>query len=117
MRGFRQIKVNKIKTFYLLILGTVFAVFLILAYLNIQLKRQNSFLEIYPNPFSFNSQRYPEIANSYEVVISAQGAAVLDRQSQVFLYEKNPKLRFSPASTTKIMTALVALEYFKQQDI
>jgi D-alanyl-D-alanine carboxypeptidase (penicillin-binding protein 5/6) len=33
------------------------------------------------------------------------------------LFAKNPELRFSPASTTKIMTALTALAYFKPSDI
>lgn len=116
MRGFLQVKINKVKIFYLLILGTVFAVFLILAYLNVSLKRQNSLLEIYPRPFTFTSQRYPETTNSYEPVISAQGAVALDRPSQVVIFEKNSKLRFSPASTTKIMTALVALDYFNLGD-
>lgn len=117
MKGFLQVKINKIKIFYLLILGITFVVFLILAYLNISLKRQNSLLEIYPLPFVLNSQKYPEIQNPYEVVISAQGAVVLDRDSQATLFEKNPNLRFSPASTTKIMTALIALENFKLEDI
>ncbi|MBI2621333.1 MAG: D-alanyl-D-alanine carboxypeptidase [Candidatus Levybacteria bacterium] len=117
MRGFPEIKINKRKIFYLLILGFTFAVFLILAYINIALKRQNSDLEIYPKPLIYNSQKYPQIKNHQEVFISAKGAVVLDRDSYVVLYEKNPKLRFSPASTTKIMTALVALEYFKLDDI
>ena len=41
----------------------------------------------------------------------------MDADSKVVLYSKNPDLRFSTASTTKIMTALVALDYFKLSDI
>lgn len=117
MRGFPKVKINKLKIFYLLILAAIFAVFLILAFLNIQLKRQNSELEIYPKPFTFKEQRYPVIASPNEKAISAEGAVVLDRASQVVLFEKNPNLRFPPASTTKIMTALIALDYFKLEDI
>lgn len=41
----------------------------------------------------------------------------MDADSQVVLYSKNPDLRFSTASTTKIMTALTALQQFKLNDI
>lgn len=49
--------------------------------------------------------------------ISAQAAVVMDDDSKVFLYEKNADIPLSMASTTKIMTALVALEHFKPDDI
>lgn len=117
MKGFLRVKINKKKIFYLLILGIEFFVFLMLAYLNVNLKRENSFLEIYPNPIVFKSQKYPQIKSSYDIFISAQGAVVFDKASGVTLFEKNPNLRFSPASTTKIMTALVALELFNLEDI
>lgn len=45
-------------------------------------------------------------------VLSAQGVIATDRDSGVFLYEKNPDQELLPASTTKIMTALVALDYY-----
>jgi serine-type D-Ala-D-Ala carboxypeptidase (penicillin-binding protein 5/6) len=60
---------------------------------------------------------YPEILNSYQPYITASSAIILDDQSQVPLYEKNTNLRFSMASTTKIMTALVAMEYYKDDVI
>lgn len=46
-------------------------------------------------------------------VLSAQSVIVLDMDSGVPLFEKNPNARFLPASTTKIMTALVALESYE----
>lgn len=49
--------------------------------------------------------------------ISANAAEVLDNDSQVVLFSKNPTAIFSMASTTKIMTALVALDYYKDSDI
>jgi D-alanyl-D-alanine carboxypeptidase (penicillin-binding protein 5/6) len=45
-------------------------------------------------------------------IISAQGALVVDLDTMIPLYEKNPEARYLPASTTKIVTALVAMEYF-----
>lgn len=42
--------------------------------------------------------------------ISARSAIVLDARDGRMLYAKNPHLRLPPASTTKIMTALIVLE-------
>ena len=41
----------------------------------------------------------------------------MDNDSKVILFAKNPKLLFSMASTTKIMTALVALAHYNLDDI
>lgn len=56
-------------------------------------------------------------------IVSAQAALAVDMDSQVTLYEKKADSPFLPASTTKIITALVAMEYYplnlslKVQDI
>lgn len=49
--------------------------------------------------------------------ISAESYIVMDDNSKVVLLSKNENFRFPLASTTKIMTALVALDYFKLNDI
>lgn len=49
--------------------------------------------------------------------ISANSAVVVDDTSKVILFGKNENLRFSTASTAKIMTALTALAYFKLKDV
>lgn len=49
--------------------------------------------------------------------ISAESYIVMDDDSKVVLLSKNENFRFPLASTTKIMTALVALDYFKFNDI
>lgn len=49
--------------------------------------------------------------------VSAQGIYILDLNSNVTLFEKNQNSRFAPASTTKIITALVALDKYKPEDI
>lgn len=110
-------KINKVKIVYFITLVIVFAAFSFLALLNIELKKQNSLIGTFTNPIDFTLERYPQINFSSTPNISAQGAVVIDKASQVVLFEKNSKLRFSPASTTKIMTALVALEYYKPEDV
>ncbi len=62
-----------------------------------------------PYPTNFTGVLPPEL--------TAQAILVMDIPSGVWLYQKNPQARLSPASTTKIMTALVALDYFKMDDI
>jgi len=49
--------------------------------------------------------------------LTAGSAIVLDKDSQTVLYSKNANLRFSTASTAKIMTALTSLSAFKLDDI
>lgn len=59
----------------------------------------------------------PNIISFDPVGLSAQAAVVMDNDSKVVIYSKNPTVRFSMASTTKIMSALVALENYKPDDI
>lgn len=49
--------------------------------------------------------------------ITAQSAIVLDLASGLRIYEKNIDDKLLPASTTKIMTAIIAMEYFKNDDV
>lgn len=49
--------------------------------------------------------------------ISALAAVVVDDDSKTLLFSKNPTLLLSMASTTKIMTALVALSYYKMNEV
>lgn len=60
----------------------------------------------------------PELASTVTFpVLSAQGALAVDLDSAVVLYEKNADQRLLPASTTKIMTALVAFENYNLEQI
>jgi D-alanyl-D-alanine carboxypeptidase len=45
-------------------------------------------------------------------LVSAQAALAIDLNSRTTLYEKNSKDKFLPASTTKIITALTAMDYY-----
>jgi serine-type D-Ala-D-Ala carboxypeptidase (penicillin-binding protein 5/6) len=49
--------------------------------------------------------------------ITATGLVVLDVNSGVFLYKRNEEELLAPASTTKILTALVALDMYDLDDI
>jgi D-alanyl-D-alanine carboxypeptidase (penicillin-binding protein 5/6) len=48
--------------------------------------------------------------------IVGEGAALIDGRNGQFLYEKNPSEHLYPASTTKILTAVIALENGKLDD-
>ncbi len=48
--------------------------------------------------------------------VDASSAVVVDAQSGKILYGKNPHLKLPPASTTKLVTAIVALERLSPQD-
>ncbi len=50
-------------------------------------------------------------------ILSAQGALAVDLDSGISLYEKNPDAKLLPASTTKIITALVALDSYTLDQI
>jgi serine-type D-Ala-D-Ala carboxypeptidase (penicillin-binding protein 5/6) len=49
--------------------------------------------------------------------ITAEGVVILDIDSNVYLYKRNEEELLSPASTTKILTALVSLEAYGLDDI
>ncbi len=66
---------------------------------------------------NYKNSSYPFLKNKLSPNILAQAAIVLDKDSGVVIYAKNENLRFSPASTTKIMTALTALDHFKLTDV
>lgn len=62
---------------------------------------------------------YPENTTGYtpDASVSASGVVILDVESGVFLYTRNELEPLAPASTTKIMTALVALDHFQLDDV
>lgn len=79
---------------------------------------QIQFFPIKSSPISFEKTTdMPILQRSYIPEISAQAAYVMDNDSKTVLFAKRDDLRFSPASTTKIMTALVGLDYYKLDDI
>lgn len=61
-----------------------------------------------------NLPKNPVLKTTYNSFpqISAKGALAIDLDSMTPLFEKNPTLPLLPASTTKIVTALVSLDYY-----
>lgn len=67
----------------------------------------------------FTTASYPifSLSDFQNLNVTAQAAIVLDDNSKVVLFTKNASYQFPMASTTKIMTALTALSYFKLDDV
>ncbi len=57
------------------------------------------------------------IYSKEELSLSARSAVLYEPETESFLYEKNANERLGMASTTKIMTALLALELLELDDI
>lgn len=110
-------KIDKAHFFYLFVISALFCIFCALAYLNVIVKKQISSINLLPAPFSYIPQKYPKINNPYYPYVTAQGVSIIDKNSKVSLLSKNENFIFPPASTTKIMTALVGLEYYQPEEI
>lgn len=65
---------------------------------------------------SVSNQTVPFVRDSL-VEVSAKTFAVYEPSSRVLIAEKNAHLRFTPASSAKIMTALIALEHYQSGTI
>lgn len=110
---------NKFKSALILIIPLfLLVVFIVVFSLNIYFRNEVETKSILSSPFSsLTLSKYPELKTRFIPLVSAKGVVVMDADSKVVLFDKNPDLRFSSASTTKIMTALAALEYYKLQDV
>lgn len=70
---------------------------------------------------SYQEENFPALpkltSNTTFPILSAQAVLAIDLTSGVVLYEKNPDLKLLPASTTKIVTALVAMDYYAKDRV
>lgn len=62
-----------------------------------------------PVPINITGEMVPDL--------SAEGIMIMDLFSNMIIYQKNGDGRFHPASTTKIVTALVAVDHYQLDDI
>lgn len=109
---------KNLKRVYFLLPVLLFTGFLIIFIVNMLLTIWIQENRVFLSPINLSkSFEYPVIKSQFIPKISATGAIIMDADSKVVLYSKNPDIRFSPASTTKLMTALVALDYFSPKDI
>lgn len=70
---------------------------------------QSIFLPPPPYPVNRDNKPVP--------ILSSAGVYIKDLDSGAILFAKNETERFSPASTTKIMTALVGMDAFRLDDV
>lgn len=114
---FKKVK----KQFLFFIPIFLFALLLVSYYINNDIKNQISKEKILNLSFCTSAPSLYPVINSQNKLsgldVSAQAYVIIDKDSKVILLSKNPNLRFSMASTVKIMTAITALSYFKINDI
>lgn len=72
--------------------------------------------EIKPS-LSFESNDNSASAQTTKLWVAADSAVLMDAETGKVLYSKNMNTAYPPASTTKIMTALLALENCKVDDV
>lgn len=65
----------------------------------------------------FKNSPVPYVPVGSLPLITAQGAYIIDLTSKTPIFEKNTHEHFLPASTTKVITALTAYDYFKLDDV
>ncbi len=67
---------------------------------------------------NFVPSKYPKRVGKEKIPqTSAKSVVIRDLESGVTLYSYNPEIRLPMASITKLMTALVALDYYSTEDI
>lgn len=57
------------------------------------------------------------VSSAFGEDIKARAAVVMEAETGRVLFAKNPELRLFPASTTKLMTALVVLDWMQPDDV
>lgn len=117
-RFLRFSKVHWYRIFTIFVLGTLFLLMPGRNYydtLNLEYKpplvRAHEFEDFVPSP-------YPQkVGTETALTGSADAVVIRDVDSFVSMFELNPNERLKPASITKLMTALVALEYYDPDDV
>ncbi len=120
MKGFRSLTsfLKKQKRLFLYLSLFLSLLFLVIASLiDIYLRQYIYEKKINEFPINVSLDLYPVLTSKVDEEITAKAAVIMDSDSKVVIFSKNPNLLFSMASTTKIMTALIALDYYKMDDI
>ncbi len=102
--------------FRLIVVLVIFVVLLIngsqsLPTPKVSLERESS-IDVFPNSL------YPKKTGIEDFpIVSAESFIILDLDSGTELFARNPDEKLKPASITKLMTALVALDYYQVSDL
>ena len=70
---------------------------------------------LYTNPVQASTTKLPS-ASEPNFTLSSEGAILMDSNTGTVLYGKNENEKLYPASTTKIITAILAIEHCKPTD-
>ncbi len=102
LQFFKNLKTSnfqKTKLYYLKFIAIVqFILYIIL----------NNFSIVYAEKFTYSE--YPQS----DIVTNSESIVVMDATTNVVMYAKNPETQRYPASITKIMTALLLIEYVEE---
>ena len=105
------------KTIFLILFPIILGiVFLIIYIFNSKLLKLNHAIQTV-NVIKYKVADYPVIDSSVVPALFAKAAIVIDQDSKKVIFAKNPDIRFSMASTAKIMTALVAMDYYHANSV
>ncbi len=89
-------------------------VFLAVAFLILEIKKN----QVYTIDADTAPLTLPFLSDSIKKIdVSSRAYIIYDPTSREIISGKNEKLRFSPASSTKIMTAIIALEEYSLNDV
>ncbi|HUQ85126.1 MAG TPA: serine hydrolase [Candidatus Limnocylindrales bacterium] len=113
---FKKVNERESILLFFLIPFILIIIYFTLFYLNNHLSKSIQLNKL-TNSQSLKMQPFPVVDMAYVPYLSAKAAVVLDVDSGSIVFSKNPNLRFSMASTTKIMTALVALEAYELRSV
>jgi D-alanyl-D-alanine carboxypeptidase (penicillin-binding protein 5/6) len=71
----------------------------------------------YANAQERNKNPYSTNTTTSSISINAKGAILIEQESGKILFEKDGNKKMYPASTTKILTALIAIEYGELDEV
>lgn len=106
-----KITVRQFSILKFIILFTVINIFLLLAAMY-YFYLYRSLQPVINDANGYKVHSFPYFNETKQVYVDARSVVVMEKDSQVVVYRKNDLFRFSPASSTKIMTALIALENY-----
>ncbi|MFC1727351.1 D-alanyl-D-alanine carboxypeptidase family protein [Patescibacteria group bacterium] len=86
-------------------------------YKTLQVDQRSPVVRMAPLKISQPSAYPINISGRLQPNITAKSFLILDRDSAVVMAEKNSSQQLLPASTVKIMTALVALDHYQPNDV
>jgi D-alanyl-D-alanine carboxypeptidase (penicillin-binding protein 5/6) len=121
--SFFHYKISKSPYWYIKVILLILFVPLMLLAISMAGKKEQLVREPLPTPAPLlpipSPAPYPQ--NKTDIYpgdeITARGVVVMDVDSHVYLYKRNEVMLLSPASTTKLLTALVALDVYKLDDV